>query len=152
MANKTAKALRFHALCGPEILKIQEEPIPEPKKGEVRLNVKAIGLNRAEVMFRRGEYLESAVLPSKLGCEATGVVAAVRPDVDKSWLGKKASAVAAFLITHYGVYGEVAIVPASALAVYPERLTPEEGASVWMQYLTAYGARLHTLRLQNATS
>ena len=140
MANKTAKVVRFHTLGGPEVLKIQEEPIPEPGKGEVCLNVKAIGLNRAEVMFRRGEYLESAVLPSKLGYEAAGVVAAVGPDVDKSWLGKKVSTVPAFLMTQYGVYGEVAIVPASALAVYPEKLTPEEGTSIWMQYLTAYGA------------
>jgi NADPH:quinone reductase-like Zn-dependent oxidoreductase len=60
--------------------------------------------------------------------------------VDKSWLGKKVSTLPAFLMTNYGVYGEVAIVPASALAVYPEKLTPEEGTSIWMQYLTAYGA------------
>jgi NADPH:quinone reductase-like Zn-dependent oxidoreductase len=140
VANKTAKIVRFHAVGGPEVLKIEEEPIPEPGKGEVRLNVKAIGLNRAEVMFRRGQYLESPVLPSKLGYEAAGVVAAVGPDVDKNWLGKKASTVPAFLMTQYGVYGEIAIVPANALAVYPERLTPEEGTSIWMQYLTAYGA------------
>ncbi len=140
MTNETAKVVRFHSLGGPEVLKIQEEPIPQPGKGEVRLNVKAIGLNRAEVMFRKGQYLESAVLPSKIGYEAAGVVAAVGPDVDKSWLGKKASTVPAFLMSQYGVYGEVAIVPASALAVYPEKLTPEEGTSIWMQYLTAYGA------------
>jgi NADPH:quinone reductase-like Zn-dependent oxidoreductase len=140
VANKTAKIVRFHSLGGPEVLKIQEEPIPEPGKGEVRLNVKAIGLNRAEVMFRSGQYLESAVLPSKLGYEAAGVVAAVGPEVDKSWLGKKVSTVPAFLMTQYGVYGEVAIVPASALAAYPEKLTSEEGTSIWMQYLTAYGA------------
>ena len=140
MANKTARVVRFHTLGGPEVLKIEEEPIPEPGKGEVRLNVKAIGLNRAEVMFRKGQYLESPVLPSKLGYEAAGVVAAVGPEVDKNWLGKKASTVPAFLMTHYGVYGEVAIVPASALAAYPDRLTPEEGTSIWMQYLTAYGA------------
>jgi len=121
-------------------LKIHEEPIPEPGKGEVLLKVKAIGLNRAEVMFRKGEYLESAVLPSKLGYEAAGVVEAVGPDVDESWLGKKASTLPAFPMTNYGVYGEVAIVPASAVAVYPEKLTPEEGTSIWMQYLTAYGA------------
>ena len=140
MANETAKVVRFHNIGGPEVLKIEEEQIPEPGKGEVRLNVKAIGLNRAEVMFRRGQYLEPPTLPSKLGYEAAGVVAAVGPDVDKSWLGKKASTVPAFLMTRYGVYGEVAIVPADALAVYPERLTPEEGTSIWMQYLTAYGA------------
>jgi NADPH:quinone reductase-like Zn-dependent oxidoreductase len=140
VANKTAKVVRFHSIGGPEVLKIQEEPIPEPGKGEVRLKVKAIGLNRAESMFRRGHYLESPVLPSKLGYEAAGVVAAVGPDVDKSWLGKTVSTVPAFLMTNYGVYGEVAIVPASALAVYPEKLTPEQGTSIWMQYLTAYGA------------
>jgi NADPH:quinone reductase-like Zn-dependent oxidoreductase len=140
VANKTARVVRFHALGGPEVLKIQEEPIPEPGKGEVRLDVKAIGLNRAEVMFRKGQYLESPVLPSKLGYEAAGVVTAIGPDVDKKWLGKKASTVPAFLMTNYGVYGEVAIVPAYALAVYPEKLTPEEGTSIWMQYLTAYGA------------
>ena len=140
MENKTAKVVRFHALGGPEVLKIEDEPIPEPAKAEVRLNVKAIGLNRAEVMFRSGQYLEAAALPSKLGYEAAGVVAAVGPDVDKSWLGKKASTIPAFLMTSYGVYGEVAIVPASALAVYPEKLRPEEATSIWMQYLTAYGA------------
>ena len=70
MANKTAKVVRFHTLGGPEVLKIQEEPIPEPGKGEVCLNVKAIGLNRAEVMFRKGQYLEQPLLPSKLGYEA----------------------------------------------------------------------------------
>lgn len=140
MANETARIVRFHTLGGPEVLKIQEEPIPEPGTGEVRLNVKAIGLNRAEVMFRRGEYLESAVLPSKLGYEAAGIVAAVGPEVDQTWLGKKASTLPAFLMTNYGVYGDVAIVPASALAIYPEKLTPEEGTSIWMQYLTAYGA------------
>jgi NADPH:quinone reductase-like Zn-dependent oxidoreductase len=138
--NKTAKIVRFHALGGPEVLKIEDEPIPEPGKGEVRLKVKAIGLNRAEVMFRRGQYLETPALPSKLGYEAAGVVDAIGPDVDKSWLGMKASTVPGFLMTQYGVYGEVAIVPASALAIYPENLSPEEGASIWMQYLTAYGA------------
>jgi NADPH:quinone reductase-like Zn-dependent oxidoreductase len=91
-------------------------------------------------MFRKGEYLESPALPSKLGYEAAGVVEAVGPEVNKNWLGKKASTVPAFLMTSYGVYGEVAIVPASALAIYPEKLTPEEGTSIWMQYLTAYGA------------
>jgi NADPH:quinone reductase-like Zn-dependent oxidoreductase len=147
MANKTAKIVRFHSIGGPEVLKIEEEPIPEPGKGEALLNVKAIGLNRAEVMFREGQYLEFPTLPSKLGYEAAGVVEAVGPDVDKSWIGKKASTTPGFLMTNYGVYGEVALVPASALAVYPERLTPQEGTSIWMQYLTAYGALITNARI-----
>ncbi|MGB9245201.1 MAG: zinc-dependent alcohol dehydrogenase family protein [Candidatus Acidiferrales bacterium] len=147
MPNQTAKIVRFHSVGGPEVLKIEELPIPVPGKGEVRLRVKAFGLNRAEVMFRQGRYLEAPGLPSKLGYEAAGVVGAVGPDVDKSWLGKKVSTVPAFLMTHYGVYGEVAIVPVGALAVYPEKLTPEQGTSIWMQYLTAYGALIEYARI-----
>jgi len=147
MPNQTAKVVRFHSLGGPEVLEIQEETIPVPGTGEALLTVKAIGLNRAEVMFREGHYLESPTLPSKLGYEAAGVVTAVGPDVDKSWIGKKASTVPGFLMTNYGVYGEVALVPASALAVYPEKLTPEEGTSIWMQYLTAYGALIANARI-----
>jgi len=138
--NGTAKVVRFHSTGGPEVLKIEEQPIPQPGKGEVRLRVQAIGLNRAEVMFRRGQYLETPTFPSKLGYEASGVVDAVGPDVDKKWIGKKASTVPAFLMTQYGVYGEAVVVPLNSVAEYPEKLTPEEGTSIWMQYLTAYGA------------
>ena len=139
-APTTARVVRLHSTGGPEVLKIETEPIPEPGRGEVRLRVKAIGLNRAEVMFREGRYLETPAFPAKLGYEAAGVVEAVGADVDKSWLGKKVSSMPVFVMTKYGVYGEVAIVPVRAIAVYPERLTPEEGTSIWMQYLTAYGA------------
>ena len=141
--SDTVKIVRFHKTGGPEVLQFDELPLPEPAQGEVRLRVKAIGLNRAEVMFRMGKYLEQPVLPAKNGYEASGTVEAVGPGVDKSWIGKTASTVPAFLLTSYGVYGEVAIVPALALAAYPEKLSFEEGTSIWMQYLTAYGALIH---------
>jgi NADPH:quinone reductase-like Zn-dependent oxidoreductase len=148
VANETANIVRFHTVGGPEVLKIQKEAIPVPGNGEVLLKVKAIGLNRAEVMFRSGQYLEAPALPSKLGYEAAGVVAAVGPDVDKSWLGKKVSTVPGFVMSDYGVYGEVALVPVSVLAFYPEKLTPEEGTSIWMQYLTAYGALITNAQIK----
>ena len=140
MPAETAKIVRFHSTGGPEVLKLDELPLPEPGAGEVRLRVKAIGLNRAEVMFRMGRYLAQPVLPSKLGYEASGTVEAVGPGVDKSWIGKIASTVPAFPADKYGVYGEVAIVPVFALAEYPSSLSFVEGTSIWMQYLTAYGA------------
>ena len=143
MANETVKIVRFHKLGGPEVLQIDELPLPEPGEGEVRLRVKAIGLNRAEVMFRKGQYLQDPVLPSGLGYEASGVVEAIGPGVATSWMGKTASTVPAFPANAYGVYGEVAIVPAYALAAYPERLSAIEGTAIWMQYLTAYGALIH---------
>lgn len=139
-SQPNVRIVRFHSLGGPEVLQLDELPMPEPKSGEVRLRVKAIGLNRAEVMFRRGRYLQNPELPSKLGYEASGIVEAVGPDVDRAWLGKTVSTVPAFPANVYGVYGEVAIVPATALASYPAKLSFEQGTSIWMQYLTAYGA------------
>jgi NADPH:quinone reductase-like Zn-dependent oxidoreductase len=140
MSLETVRIVRFHRLGGPEVLQLDELPLPEPAAGEIRLRVKAIGLNRAEAMLRMGQYLVQPVLPSKLGYEASGTVEAVGPGVDRSWLGKTASVVPAFSAAAYGVYGEVAVVPAAALAEYPDRLSYEEGTSIWMQYLTAYGA------------
>ncbi len=143
MSTETVKIVRFHKTGDPEVLQFDEFPLPEPGAGEVRLRVKALGLNRAESMFRRGQYLEQPVLPSTNGYEASGIVEAVGPGVDPSWIGKTASTVPAFLLTKYGVYGEVAIVPAFALAAYPDKLSYQEGTSIWMQYLTAYGALIY---------
>ena len=139
----TVKIVRFHKTGGPEVLQLDEFPLPEPAAGEVRLRVKAIGLNRAEVMFRMGRYLQAPKLPSKIGYEASGVVEAVGPNVDKSWIAKTVSTVPGFSMVEYGVYGEVAIVPVTAIAAYPDKLSYEEGTSIWMQYLTAYGALIH---------
>jgi NADPH:quinone reductase-like Zn-dependent oxidoreductase len=51
------KIVRFHEVGDASVLKLGELPKPQPKEGEVLLKVKAIGLNRAEVMFRSGQYL-----------------------------------------------------------------------------------------------
>lgn len=136
----TAKIVRFHECGSAEVLKLEEVSTPEPGQGEVRLRVQAIGLNRAEVLFRQGKYVVRSHPPCTLGYEAAGVVEAVGAGVDKGLLGKRFSTVPCFAADKYGVYGEVAIVPAYALAAYPEKLSPEEGTSIWMQYLTAYGA------------
>jgi NADPH:quinone reductase-like Zn-dependent oxidoreductase len=135
-----AKIVRFHELGGADVLKIEDLPLEEPGKGEVRLRVKAFGLNRADCVFRMGKYLVHPTLPSRLGYEASGIVEAVGEGVDASWLGKIVSTAPAFPADKYGVYGEVAIVPVGALAEYPARLSYVEGTSIWMQYLTAYGA------------
>jgi NADPH:quinone reductase-like Zn-dependent oxidoreductase len=134
------KSVRFHETGGPEVLKFEEVAVPQPGKGEVRLNVEAIGLNRAESMFYRGQYVYQPNLPSGLGYEAAGVVEAVGPDVDKGWIGKRVSVVPAFSLHDYGMVGEEVIAPAAALGEYPAKLSPAEGAAIWMQYLTAYGA------------
>jgi len=132
--------VRFHGIGGPENLHFDELPTEEPGKGEVRLRVKAVGLNRAESMFYHGMYLESPQLPSRLGYEAAGVVEAIGEGVDKSWLGKSVSTIPSFSMTQYGVLGEEAVVPAASLGEFPANLTPVQAAAIWMQYITAYGA------------
>ncbi len=68
-----AKIVRFHRIGGPEVLQIDEVPSREPGKGEAKLRVKAVGLNRSESLFMHGHYLESTQLPATLGYEAAGV-------------------------------------------------------------------------------
>ena len=142
-ATTTARVVRFHRLGGAGVLQLEDLTLPEPAAGEVRLRVKAIGLNRAECVFRKGQYLDKPVFPSGIGYEASGIVEAVGPEVNPALVGQTRSTVPAFHMNRYGVYGEIAIVPASALACYPETLSFEEGASIWMQYLTAWGALCH---------
>jgi NADPH:quinone reductase-like Zn-dependent oxidoreductase len=135
------KIVRFHKLGGPEVLKIEEEPSKQPGKGEVRIKVKAIGLNRAEWMFMHGQYLENPKkFPAGLGYEAAGTVDAVGPDVDKSWIGKTVATIPSFSMNQYGMLGEEVIAPAYALGEFPSNLSMEQGAAIWMQYMTAYGA------------
>ncbi len=135
-----AKIVRFHTTGSADVLKIEDLPTPEPGEGEVRLKVETIGLNRAEIMFREGQYLEAPSFPSLLGYEAAGVVDAIGPGVNGIQVGDRVSTIPAFSMRNYGVYGESAVVPAHAIATYPPNLSTVEGAAIWMQYLTAYGA------------
>jgi len=135
-----AKIVRFHATGSADVLKIESAPCEEPAQGEVRLKVAAIGLNRAEVMFREGHYLETPEPPCRIGYEASGVIDAVGPDNGALKVGDVVSTIPAFSMGRYGVYGENPVVPGYAVAHYPDNLTPIEGASIWMQYLTVFGA------------
>ena len=146
------KIVRFHETGEADVLRIEELPDSQPGKGEVRLKVAAIGINRAEVMFRQGVYLESPELPSRLGYEAAGTVDAVGPGVSGIQVGDRVSTIPSFSMVKYGVYGESAIVPAHAVARYPESLSAVEGAAIWMQYMTAYGALIEYGKLQKDAS
>lgn len=137
------RIVRFHEVGGPEKLQLEDAPEQQPGPNEVRLRVLATGLNRAEALYMRGHYFEQPKLPSRIGYEAAGVVEAVGPGVDQSWIGKTVSTVPGFSMNQYGVLGEQAVVPASALGEYPAKLSPEEGAAIWMQYMTAWGALVH---------
>jgi NADPH:quinone reductase-like Zn-dependent oxidoreductase len=142
------KIVRFAQTGGPEVLELFEEPLVEPKGKEVRLKVEALGLNRAESMFRMGAYLTQPALPSRNGYEAAGVIDAVGPDVKTLKVGDRISTIPAFDLSEYGVYGESAIVPEFAAAPYPANLSALEGASIWMQYVTAWSGLIEIGKLK----
>ena len=135
-----SKAVRFEQLGGPEVLRIEDVADRHPGAGEVLLAVEAVGLNRAESMYYHGLYMEQPHLPSGVGYEAVGVVSAVGPGVDASLVGKRFGTIPGYSMNQYPVLAERAVVPASVLAPIPDSFSAAEGAAVWMQYCTAYGA------------
>jgi NADPH:quinone reductase-like Zn-dependent oxidoreductase len=142
-----ARVVRFHETGGPEVLKIENLDVPPPGPGEVQIRVHALGLNRAEAMFRRGQYLEEPRLPARNGYEAAGSVAAIGPGVQGFKVGDAVSTIPSFSLNSYGVYGELANAPVHAVTHHPTSLSWIEAAAVWMQYLTAYGALIDIAHL-----
>ncbi|NUR58813.1 MAG: zinc-dependent alcohol dehydrogenase family protein [Catenulispora sp.] len=143
------RTVLFHELGGPDVLRIEELEVGAPGPGEVRIRVDAVGLNRAEALFRAGRYIQPVrSFPARLGNEAAGVVEAVGDGVGGVRVGQLVSTLPAFSQNDYGVYAERAIVPAAAVVARPEGLDAVRGSAVWMPYLTAYGALVETARLR----
>ncbi|HEU4650370.1 MAG TPA: zinc-dependent alcohol dehydrogenase family protein [Croceibacterium sp.] len=133
-----ARTVRIHTLGGPEVLQIDELAIGEPGPGEVRIRVEAVGLNRAEAMYRAGRYPTKPQLPSLIGYEGVGTIEAIGPGVEGFSPGQRVCVLPMIQQGQYGIWAEQAIVPARILLPAPPGLSPAEAASIWMQYMTAY--------------
>jgi len=133
-----AKVVRLHRQGGPEVLTFEDVLLPEPGPGEVKLKIEAIGLNRSEAMYRAGRYPVPVTLPCLIGYEASGEILSLGDGVEGFEVGDKVSVLPRFQLGTYGVWGEEAIVPASALEPAPPGLSMAEAAAIWMQYLTAF--------------
>ncbi|MGL4285621.1 MAG: zinc-dependent alcohol dehydrogenase family protein [Phreatobacter sp.] len=142
-----ARVVRFHQHGGPEVLRIETVDMPEPGRGEVRIRVKALGLNRAEALLRRGTYIETPSFPSGLGLEAAGIVETVGAGVSGFAPGDAVSIVPPPSMIRWPAYGELATFPAGHVVRHPPSLGWDIAAAVWMQYLTAYGALIDIARL-----
>jgi len=134
------RVVRFREIGAPEVLSIVKEPPAQPGPGEVLLRVEAIGLNRAEAAFRAGRYLEQPEFPARLGYEASGRVLSAGAGVSGFAADDTVCVLPGFPMSRYGVYGDWALVPAEVLIKRPQGMSAATGASVWMAYLTAYGA------------
>ncbi|MGX1318077.1 NADPH:quinone reductase-like Zn-dependent oxidoreductase [Bradyrhizobium sp. USDA 377] len=143
-----ARIVRFHEYGDPDVLKIEDVDVAAPEADEVQIDVRAIGLNRAEIMFRRNAYVREAQLPSRLGYEAAGVVKAVGSSVSDFRPGQAVSVIPTEDMGRWGTYGEVINIPARHLVVHPENLTFEQAAASWMKYVTAWGALIEQANLK----
>jgi NADPH:quinone reductase-like Zn-dependent oxidoreductase len=113
---------------GPEVLEVREAPEPVPAAGEVRIRVRAAGVNFADIMTREGLYPDAPKLPAVMGYEVAGVI-----DLPPERAGEKVIAT-----TRFGGQSEVVCVDARMVMPLPEGLSFVEGASIPVVWLTAW--------------
>jgi len=135
-----SRTIKFSKAGGPEVLEFIDEQVAAPAPHEVRIKVKAIGLNRADVMWRSDAYIEPVKFPAGLGYEIAGIVDAVGEDVTGLTVGDAVSTIPAFSMNKYSAYGEVVLMPDYVVVKHPKSLSFIEAASIWMMFTTAYGA------------
>jgi len=125
------KAVRVHKYGGPEVLTLEEIPVPEPKAGEARVKIEAAGVNYIDIYQRTGLYPMKT--PFTLGTEGAGIVDAVGPDVTEV---KKGDRVGYAMIP--GSYAEYAIVSAARLVPIPSNIEARLAAALLLQGMTAH--------------
>jgi NADPH:quinone reductase len=130
--SETMKAINVLQLGGPEVLTISEMPIPEPRAGWVRIKVQSVGLNFADILNVRGEYLTRARTPFVPGMEFSGTVDKLGEGVTHLELGQLVAALGA------GGFAEYAVVPAAAILPIPANLSAREAAALPVSYYTAF--------------
>ena len=118
---------------GVEVLEVQNAPDPKPGPGEVVIDVRAAGLNFADILARQGLYPDGPKKPCVMGYEVAGVVGEVGEGVDRDLLGKPVVA-----MTRFRGQAEKVAVGANQVFEKPEALSFEQAAAIPVNYLTAY--------------
>lgn len=142
-----SRVVRFHAYGDANALRIEDVEISPPASNEVQIAVRAIGLNRAESMFRSGTYLQQAIFPSQLGYEAAGIIQALGADISGLAVGDAVSVIPTLDMSRWPTYGEVINIPISYVVKHPTNVSFEAAAASWMQYITAWGALIEQAAL-----
>jgi len=117
----------------PEVLVVREAADPRPAAGELRIRVEAIGVNFADVMGRMGLYPDLPRIPTVPGYEVAGRVDEIGAGVDASWIGRDV-----FALTRFGGYADVVCAPMAQVFPRPPGMSAQEGASLPLNYLTAW--------------
>jgi synaptic vesicle membrane protein VAT-1 len=118
---------------GPEKLQLRQSPDPSPAQGEVRIRVKASGINFADILARQGLYPDAPRIPCVVGYEVSGTVDAVGPGSGQSWIDRDV-----FALTRFGGYSDVVVVPEKHVFPKPASLSHEQAAAIPVNYLTAW--------------
>lgn len=142
-----SRSVRIHEFGGPEVLKIEDVTVPEPGAGEVRLRIRAIGLNRTEATLRSGRSAVKPPLPTQIGFEAAGEIEALGPEVEDFAIGDRVAVIPAYGAAVYGFYGEVSLAPARSLVAVPPTVAWEDAAATWAAFATAWAGLIDIGRL-----
>jgi synaptic vesicle membrane protein VAT-1 len=127
------RAVWITRLAGPDALEVRETADPAPGPGQVRIRVRAAGLNFAEVLAAQGLYPDAPKPPCVVGYEVAGVVDAVGDGAQGYEAGQRVLA-----LTHFGGHADVVCVPADQVLPMPDPMSFEEAAAIPVNYLTAY--------------
>jgi NADPH2:quinone reductase len=125
------KAIRIHAPGGPEVMKWEDVPTPEPGPGEVLLKQAAVGLNYIDVYFRSGLY-KAPTMPLIIGQEGAGTVTAIGAGVTSLAVGDRIAYAGAI-----GGYAIERVIAADRVVKLPDAISFEIGASMMLQGMTA---------------
>jgi NADPH2:quinone reductase len=125
------KAIRIHSHGGPEVMKWEDVPTPEPGPGEVLLKQSAVGLNYIDVYFRTGLY-KAPTMPLIIGQEGAGTVAALGPNVANLKVGDRVAYAGAI-----GGYATERVIAADRLVKVPDSIPLEQAATMMLQGMTA---------------
>ena len=125
------KAIRFHEIGGPEVLRFEDVELAPPGPGEVRIRHTAVALNFRDILVRRGQH--AATLPSGLGTESAGVIEAVGAGVTDLAIGDRVATVC----RPDCAYAEARNAPAIRVLKLPPSIDERTAASMMVRGLTA---------------
>ncbi|MDD2794249.1 quinone oxidoreductase [Acidocella sp.] len=125
------KAIRIHAVGGPEVMKWEQVPTPQPGPAEALIRHEAVGLNYIDVYFRTGLY--KTQLPATLGLEGAGVVLAVGEEVSDLRPGDRV----AYAGGPLGAYATERVISADRLVKLPESIDSKTAAAMMLAGMTA---------------
>lgn len=126
-----AKVVRFYEAGGPDVLRVEEQPVGNPKDGEVRIRHLAVGMNFADTYFRQGYY--PVPLPNGMGVEASGVIEAVGSNVNGFKVGDRVT----YTGSPLGAYSTERVMPIQSLIKLPVDIDHQTAAAMTMRGLSA---------------